>query len=83
MANVGIIRERSDQANIDGFMMAGYQGDEIEKRKRKGNWEQPTAPPSEAAHERRTCSSDVAALDGANGEKGQTSWKRNYFVTTE
>jgi hypothetical protein len=33
MANVGIIRERSDQANIDGFMMAGYQGDEIEKRK--------------------------------------------------
>lgn len=33
MANIGIIRERSDQANIDGFMMAGYQGDEIEKRK--------------------------------------------------
>jgi hypothetical protein len=33
MAKVGIIRERSDQANIDGFMMAGFQGNEIEKRK--------------------------------------------------
>jgi hypothetical protein len=48
-----------------------------------GTCQQPTAPPSEAAHERRTCSSDVAALDGANGDKGQTRWKRNYFVTTE